>query len=109
MRSRVRACGDSLISEALMAKKYRALKVVFLGGVGEIGKNMTAIEYGDNILIVDCGCMFGTYDTPGVDLIIPDFSYIDENIDKIKVSSSLTDTKTISAACRILSKTGLKT
>lgn len=84
MRSRVRACGDSLISEALMAKKYKALKVVFLGGVGEIGKNMTAIEYGDNILIVDCGCMFGTYDTPGVDLIIPDFSYIDENIDKIK-------------------------
>lgn len=67
-----------------MAKKYKALKVVFLGGVGEIGKNMTAIEYGDNILIVDCGCMFGTYDTPGVDLIIPDFSYIDENIDKIK-------------------------
>ena len=45
---------------------------------------MTAIEYGDNILIIDCGCMFGTYDTPGVDLIIPDFSYIDENIDKIK-------------------------
>ena len=84
MRSRVRACCDSLISEALMAKKYKALKVVFLGGVGEIGKNMTAIEYGDNILIVDCGCMFGTYDTPGVDLIIPDFSYIDENIDKIK-------------------------
>lgn len=67
-----------------MAKKYKALRVVFLGGVGEIGKNMTAIEYGDNILIIDCGCMFGTYDTPGVDLIIPDFSYIDENIDKIK-------------------------
>lgn len=67
-----------------MAKKYKALKVVFLGGVGEIGKNMTAIEYGDNILIIDCGCMFGTVDTPGVDLIIPDFSYIDENIEKIK-------------------------
>ena len=67
-----------------MAKKYKSLKVVFLGGVGEIGKNMTAIEYGDNIIIIDCGCMFGTYDTPGVDLIIPDFSYIDENIDKIK-------------------------
>lgn len=67
-----------------MARKNKALKVVFLGGVGEIGKNMTAIEYGDNILIVDCGCMFGTYDTPGVDLIVPDFSYIDENADKIK-------------------------
>lgn len=67
-----------------MAKKIKDLKVVFLGGVGEIGKNMTAIEYGDNILIIDCGCMFGTFDTPGVDLIIPDFSYIDENIDKIQ-------------------------
>ena len=65
-------------------RNYKALKVVFLGGVGEIGKNMTAIEYGDNILIVDCGCMFATYDTPGVDLITPDFSYIDENVDKIK-------------------------
>ena len=45
---------------------------------------MTAIEYGDNVLIVDCGCMFATYDTPGVDLITPDFTYVDENADKIK-------------------------
>ena len=65
-------------------RNNKQLKVVFLGGVGEIGKNMTAIEYGDNILIVDCGGMFATYETPGVDLITPDFSYIDENADKVK-------------------------
>ena len=65
-------------------RNNKQLKVVFLGGVGEIGKNMTAIEYGDNILIVDCGGMFATYETPGVDLITPDFSYIDENTDKVK-------------------------
>lgn len=68
-----------------MSRRFnKQLKVVFLGGVGEIGKNMTAIEYGDNVLIVDCGCMFATYDTPGVDLITPDFTYVDENSDKIK-------------------------
>ncbi len=68
-----------------MSRRFnKQLKVVFLGGVGEIGKNMTAIEYGDNVLIVDCGCMFATYDTPGVDLITPDFTYVDENADKIK-------------------------
>ncbi|MEG2413434.1 MAG: ribonuclease J [Clostridia bacterium] len=65
-----------------MAKKQ--LKIVFLGGVGEIGKNMTALEYGDNILIVDCGCTFPTEETPGVDLIVPDFTYIEENIEKVR-------------------------
>ena len=64
-----------------MAKQ---LKVAFLGGVGEIGKNMTAIEYGDNIFIIDCGSAFPSNDTPGVDLVIPDFNYIVENRDKVR-------------------------
>ena len=64
-----------------MAKQ---LKVIFLGGVGEIGKNMTAIEYGGNIVIIDCGSSFPTDDTPGIDLVIPDFSYLIENKDKIR-------------------------
>lgn len=64
-----------------MAKQ---LKVIFLGGVGEIGKNMTAIEYGDNILIIDSGSTFPNNDTPGVDLVIPDFSYILENKHKVR-------------------------
>ena len=66
-----------------MAKKYNPLSIVFLGGVGEIGKNLTAIKYGEEILIVDCGSSFPTQDTPGVDLIVPDFSYLEENKDKI--------------------------
>lgn len=67
-----------------MAKNYKALKVAFLGGVGEIGKNITAIMYGDEILLVDCGSSFPTLDTPGVDLIIPDFSFLKENEKNIK-------------------------
>ena len=59
-----------------MAKQ---LKVIFLGGVGEIGKNMTAIEYGGNIVIIDSGSSFPTEDTPGIDLVIPDFSYLIDN------------------------------
>lgn len=62
----------------------KPIKLTFLGGVGEIGKNMTAVEYGDNIIIIDCGSSFPTNETPGVDLIIPDFSYITANANKIR-------------------------
>ncbi len=64
-----------------MTKK---LKIVFLGGIGEIGKNMTAIEYGDDIIVVDGGLAFPTSEMPGIDLIVPDYSYLVENKDKIK-------------------------
>lgn len=60
------------------------LKVIFLGGVGEIGKNMTALEFGGDIIIIDCGSTFPTSDTPGVDLIIPDPAYLLLNKDKIR-------------------------
>ncbi len=60
------------------------LKVIFLGGVGEIGKNMTALEFGEDIIIIDCGSTFPTADTPGVDLIIPDPAYLLLNRDKIR-------------------------
>ena len=60
------------------------LKVIFLGGVGEIGKNMTALEFGEDIIIIDCGSTFPTTDTPGVDLIIPDPAYLLLNKDKIR-------------------------
>ena len=64
-----------------VAKK---LKILFLGGVGEIGKNMTAVEYGDNIVIVDCGMSFPTTEMPGIDVVVPDVSYLAQNKDKIK-------------------------
>ena len=60
------------------------VKVIFLGGIGEIGKNMTAIEYGDDMIIIDCGLAFPSEDMPGVDLVIPDFTYVKENAHKLK-------------------------
>lgn len=60
------------------------VKITFLGGVGEIGKNMTAFEFNDEIIIVDCGLTFPGDDLPGVDLVIPDFSYLLENKSKVK-------------------------
>lgn len=62
-----------------------ALKVMFLGGVGEIGKNMMALEYGNDIIIVDCGATFPDGgDMPGIDLVVPDISYLVQNKNKIK-------------------------
>jgi ribonuclease J len=52
------------------------LRIVPLGGLGEIGRNMTVFEYGDRLLVVDCGVLFPESDQPGVDLILPDFEYI---------------------------------
>ncbi|MBR2967366.1 MAG: ribonuclease J [Clostridia bacterium] len=60
------------------------LRVVFLGGVGEIGKNMTALEFGEDIIIIDCGSTFPGGDMPGVDLVIPDTTYLLENRYKVK-------------------------
>ena len=66
------------------AKRNTNVKIVFLGGVGEIGKNMTAIECGDDIIIIDAGAIFPTDETPGFDLIVPDISYLLENAHKVR-------------------------
>lgn len=67
-----------------MKKKIKNLKVRFLGGVGEIGKNMTALEYGEDIIIVDAGLTFPTIDMPGIDLVIPDTSFIAQNRERVR-------------------------
>ena len=60
------------------------VKITFLGGVGEIGKNMTAFEYKDEMIILDAGLTFPDGDLPGVDIVVPDISYLVANKEKIK-------------------------
>ncbi|MBO7358981.1 MAG: ribonuclease J, partial [Clostridia bacterium] len=60
------------------------LKVIPLGGLGEIGKNMTAFECGEDIIVVDMGSMFPKDDMPGVDLVIPDITYLKQNASRVK-------------------------
>ncbi len=60
------------------------LKVIPLGGLEQIGLNITAFEYGDSIIVVDCGLAFPADDMLGIDLVIPDVTYLKDNIDKVK-------------------------
>ena len=60
------------------------LKIIPLGGLEQIGMNITAFEYEDSIIVVDCGLSFPEDDMLGIDLVIPDITYLKENIDKVK-------------------------
>lgn len=62
----------------------KKVKVIFLGGLEQIGMNITAFEYGDSIIVVDCGMSFPDEETPGVDLVIPDITYLRERHEKVK-------------------------
>ena len=64
--------------------KNTPMRIIPLGGLGEIGKNITLYEYEGDMFLVDCGMSFPDEDTPGVDIVIPDFTYVLENKDKIK-------------------------
>ncbi|MBR1778976.1 MAG: ribonuclease J [Clostridia bacterium] len=64
--------------------KKPSFEVAFLGGLNEIGKNITLIKCNDDMFILDCGMAFPDVEMPGVDLVIPDFSYIEKNYDRIK-------------------------
>lgn len=65
-------------------EKKNTLHIIPLGGLEKIGMNMTAFEYGDSIIVVDCGLAFPTEDMPGIDLVIPDTTYLKDNISKLK-------------------------
>ena len=60
------------------------LRIIPLGGLEQIGMNITAFEYEDSIVVVDCGLAFPEDDMLGIDLVIPDVTYLKDNIDKVK-------------------------
>lgn len=64
--------------------RKESLRIISLGGLGEIGKNITAIEYEDEIIVIDCGISFPDEDMYGIDLVIPDIKYLLDNKDKVK-------------------------
>lgn len=67
-----------------MKKNKNSIKVHFLGGVGEIGKNMTAIEFNNDIIVIDAGLTFPSQDMPGVDLVIPDVTFLIQNKNRVR-------------------------
>jgi len=68
----------------MVKSNANALRIIPLGGLGESGKNMTAFEYGNDIIVVDIGSIFPREDMPGVDLVIPDTSYLQMNRDRVR-------------------------
>lgn len=69
---------------ALKGEKKQPVRIISLGGLGEIGKNVTVYESGNDMFVVDCGLAFPEADMPGVDLVIPDFTYLIKNKDKLR-------------------------
>ena len=67
-----------------MADPNTPLRIIPLGGVGEIGKNMYVFEYGDDIVVIDCGLMFPDEEMFGIDLVVPDVTYLKENRSKVR-------------------------
>ncbi|SCL84950.1 Ribonuclease J 1 [Sporanaerobacter sp. PP17-6a] len=67
-----------------MSRKPAKLKIIPLGGLGEIGKNITLIEYKEDIIIIDCGMMFPDDEMLGIDVVIPDITYVLKNKDKVR-------------------------
>lgn len=75
---------SSLYSRITPPVKTEPVKISFLGGINEVGKNMTCYEYAKSMLIVDCGLAFPESDQLGVDFVIPDFTFVERNADKLK-------------------------
>ncbi len=83
-KSKSHKSSSRLVNRKSKSKTAPSIKVMFLGGLNEIGKNLTLFECQGDMFILDCGMTFPDGDMLGVDLVIPDFTYIEKNIDKIK-------------------------
>ncbi len=79
-----RTASKSIAKKEDFRFKKPNLKIIPLGGIEEIGKNITVFEYGDDIIVVDCGIEFPTDDMLGIDMVIPDVTYLVKNKDKIR-------------------------
>jgi ribonuclease J len=77
-------CGITSSGGESLGKQTTKLQIIPLGGLGEIGKNMTVFRFGDDIIVIDAGLMFPEDDMLGIDLVIPDFTYLVENKDKVR-------------------------
>lgn len=77
------------------------LRIIPLGGLGEVGKNMTAFEFGDDIVVVDCGSIFPRADMLGIDLVIPDITYLERNRERVRAYLFTHGTRIISARRRM--------
>lgn len=67
-----------------MKREKLKVKIIPLGGLNEIGKNLTVIEFKDDIIVVDCGLKFPDEDMFGIDIVIPDVSYLVKNAEKVR-------------------------
>ncbi|MCD7823039.1 MAG: ribonuclease J [Oscillospiraceae bacterium] len=75
---------QEIVSNAVVHDSKTPLRIIPLGGLGEIGENMTLVEYGNDIVIIDCGMTFPDNEMPGVDMVIPDFTYVEKNADRVR-------------------------
>lgn len=64
--------------------KNQKIKIIPLGGLNEIGKNLTVFEFGKDLIVLDCGIAFPDEEMPGIDMVIPDMTYLEKNQDRIK-------------------------
>ena len=84
VKTEIKKNNQKTTKKAVSSKKEDKMFVIPLGGLEEVGKNMTVLQYKDEIIVVDVGAIFPDESLPGVDLVIPDFTFLENNKEKIK-------------------------